>query len=196
LNTLQFIASLVSSLAWPMAVIVIVIIFRSQIRQLASRPLRRLRAGPVEMEFDRLLSEVELAVEALASATSGGPTGPGSPVIEELEGMVPTSPVAAVLEAHAAVERELRDLLAEADPAADTSRMPTSRLLREALERGIITPEAAKAVEGITVMRNLAAHGRASEISPERAREYLALVDAVLFTLHQRPTPDPYRHTP
>jgi hypothetical protein len=36
-------------------------------------------------------------------------------------------------------------------------------------------------------MRNLAAHGRASEITVERAQDYLALVDAVLYALRQRP---------
>lgn len=41
-------------------------------------------------------------------------------------------------------------------------------------------------------MRNLAADGRASEVTPERARDYLALVDAILFTMRQggaRPDP-------
>ena len=62
------------------------------------------------------------------------------------------------------------------------------QLLRLALDHGVITPEAAKAVEGITVMRNLTAHGRANEVTVERARDYLALVDAVLYTLRQKPS--------
>lgn len=186
MDTLQFVASLVSSLAWPVAVLVIALIFRAQIRQLMSRPIRRLRAGSVEVEFDRLMSEVQVSVETPAPVK--GQAAPiASPVIEELEEIIPTSPVAAVLDAHSAVERELRSLIAAGDPSVDVTRMSTGRLLREGVERGIITPETARAVEGITVMRNLAAHGRASEITPERARDYLALVDAVLFTLRQPP---------
>lgn len=188
MTVLQFIASLVSSLAWPLAVLVIAVIFRAQIRQLMSRPLRRFRAGPVEMEFDRLLSEVEVAVERPATAAPGEEQRSESPVIEELEGLVTTSPVAAVMDAHAAVERELRDLVLEAAPDADVSRMAMGQLLRLALDHGVITPEAAKAVEGITVMRNLTAHGRANEVTVERARDYLALVDAVLYTLRQKPS--------
>jgi hypothetical protein len=42
------------------------------------------------------------------------------------------------------------------------------------------------AIEGISVMRNLAAHGSAREISSEQAMEYLALVDAVLYALKTR----------
>lgn len=167
-----------------MAVIVIALVFRNEIRHLASRPVRRLRAGPVEMEFDRVGTEVEMAIEASAPPRRQLSQ---NPAIEELESIVGASPLAAVLDAHAAVERELRDLIKAVDPTLDTSRMPVTVLSRHALERGIMTPEAAKAVEGITVMRNLAAHGKASDITPERAREYLALVDAVIFTLHQRP---------
>jgi hypothetical protein len=188
MSFLQFVASLVSSLAWPVAVLVIVLIFRAQIRHLASRPLRRFRAGPVEMEFDRLLSEVEVAVERPAVSALGG-EGRSNPVIEELEPLVTASPVAAVMDAHAAVERELRDLVLKAVPDADVSRMAIGQLLRLALEHGVITPETAKAVEGITVMRNLTAHGRANEVTGERARDYLALVDAVLYALRQKPNP-------
>ena len=62
MTTLQFIASLVRSMAWPAAVVVLALIFKVQIRQLTSRPLRRLKAGPLDMEFDRLGAEVEAAV--------------------------------------------------------------------------------------------------------------------------------------
>lgn len=187
MDTLQFVASLVSSLAWPVAVLVIALIFRAQIRQLMSRPIRRLRAGSVEVEFDRLMSEVQVAVETPTPSGEGHAATIASPVIEELEDIILTSPVAAVLDAHSAVERELRSLIAAGDPGVDVTKMSTGRLLREGVERGIITPETANAVEGITVMRNLAAHGRPSEITPERARDYLALVDAVLFTVRQPP---------
>lgn len=186
MNVLQFVASLVNSLAWPLAVLAIAVIFRAQIRQLASRPMRRLRAGPLEVEFDRLLSEVEVSVERPA----GGEKTPETPVIEELEGLVTTSPVAAVMDAHAAVERELRELVLKAAPDTNVSRISMGQLLRLARDQDIITPETAKAVEGITVMRNLSAHGRASEVTPERARDYLSLVDAVLYTLRQKTNPD------
>jgi hypothetical protein len=37
----------------------------------------------------------------------------------------------------------------------------------------------------VTTLRNLAAHGRDDDISVERAMDYLALVDGVLFAIRQ-----------
>jgi hypothetical protein len=185
MSVLRFIASLVNSLAWPVAVIVIALIFQKQIRQLASRPMRRLKAGPLEVEFDRLLSEVEVSVEAPPAAASAGGTRSENPLIEALEETATTSPITAVMEAHAAVEQELRRVISLSGTSVSTKSI--GQLLRLALDQGAITPETAKAVEGITVMRNLAAHGRANEVTAERAQDYLALVDAVLYTLQQKP---------
>lgn len=183
-STLQFIASLVNSLAWPLAVVVIALVFRVQIRRLMTGQLRRLRAGPVEMEFDRLLSEV--GVELAAPRTTAAPAGgSGSPLIDEFADVATVSPLAAVLDGHAAIEQALRELIDKVDPNQAGQNVGTARLTSTALAKGLITPETAKAVEGITIMRNLAAHGRANEVTPERARDYLALVDAVLFTIRQ-----------
>lgn len=181
MNGLQFTASLVASLAWPVAVVVIALVFRAQLRQLLSRPLRRVRAGPVEMEFDRLLSEVEVAVQPVPATTRV--TQPGGVEVESLESLAATSPIAAVLDAHALVEQDLRDRVRAADPGSGDTRIPMGALIRRAQDLGVITPETAQAVQGITVMRNLAARGRVSEVSEERARDYLALVGAVLFAL-------------
>jgi hypothetical protein len=185
MNGLQFIASLVRSLAWPLAIIAIALIFQKQLRQLASRPMRRLKAGPLEVEFDRLLSEVEVSVEAPPKTALVTGKRSENALIEALEVMATTSPSAAVMNAHAIVEQELRSLISS--PIASVSNMSMGQLLRLALDQSAITPETAKAVEGITVMRNLAAHGGANEVTSERARDYLALVDSVLYSLQQKP---------
>lgn len=183
-SALQFIASLVNSLAWPLVVVAIALVFRVQIRRLMTGQIRRLRAGPVEMEFDRLLSEVR--VELAAPRTAAAPSGDGgNPLIDEFGDVAAVSPLAAVLDGHSAVEQALRDLIAQADPGLPIEHLGAVRLTSTALAKGLITSETARAVEGITVMRNLAAHGTANEVTPERARDYLALVDAVLFTIRQ-----------
>ena len=51
------------------------------------------------------------------------------------------------------------------------------------LRKQLITGESLQAVEGITVLRNRAAHGSAREITTEQAEEYLALVDAIIYAL-------------
>ena len=44
-------------------------------------------------------------------------------------------------------------------------------------------------IDGLSVMRNLAAHSSGREITPEKATDFLVLVDAVLHTLRQPPRP-------
>jgi hypothetical protein len=174
----------IASLAWPVFALVVVLLFRSQITDLLSTGMRRFKAGPFEVEWDRQLSEAEVELDQ-----PGIPPPPAvaGELSKELAGVARAAPAAAVMEAHARVERDLRQLLVEDGIEEDALRTGAAGLGREAARRGIITEETARAVEGLTVLRNLAAHGRAGEVSVERAMEYLVLADAVLFALGHRP---------
>jgi hypothetical protein len=181
-DTQQFIASLVSSLAWPGAIIVLALLFRRQLRQLLSGPLKRLKAGPsgLELEFDRLISEAQAQVEPAPDVAEL--EAPESAVADLAE-VARASPAAAVLDGFARVEQELRERLrAAGDPRADNKR-GALMLARAALDAKLITPETMEAIRGMAVLRNLAAHGGAADLSEDRAREYLALADAVLFAI-------------
>ncbi len=176
-----------ASLAWPVFALVVVLLFRSQITDLLSSGMRRFKAGPFEVEWDRQLSEAEAELDQ-----PGVPAPPAAvgPLSEELAGVARAAPAAGVMEAHARVERELRQLLTEDGVTDDALRTGAAGLARQAGKRGLITEETARAIEGLTVLRNLAAHGRAGEVSVERATEYLVLADAVLFALGHRPEAD------
>jgi hypothetical protein len=187
MTTMQFIASLIGSLAWPLGVVTIAVIFRDQIRRLLTRPVSGVRVGPFEMKWDLERVEVAASVGPQPAVVSDVGVGPATSVIDLSVSTVTTSPIGAVLAAHAAIEKELRDLVTKAVPNDSAARAPMRQLLRIAADHGLITPETANAVEGITVMRNLAAHGQASEVTPERAQDYLALAEAVLYTLRQKP---------
>jgi hypothetical protein len=194
-GTEQFIASLVSSLAWPGAAFAIALLFRRQLADVISTSLSRFKAGPFELEFERVRSTVEaelgtkatlrpkLEGEASPGTTGGDSTSPS--LIDELSPVAQVSPTAAILDAHSRLEYEVRELTTD----LTTDRRPRGvvALARLALEHGLITPETLNAIEGVTTLRNLAAHGRQAEVSPERAMDYLALVDAVLFALRQKP---------
>lgn len=185
MSTLEFIASLVKSLAWPVALLVLALLFRSQLRQMLSRQVKRMKAGPIELEWDRTLSEAEVELDQ-----PGGPRLEAgraeSGIAAELSGLAASSPATAVLEAHMRIENELRRITAAAEPDG-APEAGAAGLARHAGRLGLITPETVRAVEGITVLRNLAAHGRAGEVSAEQARDYLSLIDAVLYTLGNQP---------
>jgi hypothetical protein len=98
------------------------------------------------------------------------------------------APGAAVMEAFSILERALRQKLQATNIDAEPDvRIGAVGLARIAAREGLITDETLRAVEGVAVLRNLAAHGHEREISPERAREYLTLMDAVLYALDATP---------
>lgn len=181
MSILQFIASLASSLAWPLVVLAIATLFRVKIAELLSGGVKRLKAGPIEVEWDRTLSEtrVELDQPGVPSLETEGAPGP---VSEDLADLARISPTAAVVEGYARVEHALREKLADIDDDAKL-KVGGAGLARLAAKHGRINDETARAVEGLAILRNLAAHGRAGDTTPDRATDYLALVDAVLFAL-------------
>jgi hypothetical protein len=129
LDHFTFITKLVEALAWPLASIILIALLRKEIRLLLPT-LRKLKAGPVEAEFERgtALLKAELpqqpkASEALATSTSTLPS---------------ESPRAAVLEAWLSLEAAAHEALAlrttkNHGPSAMTSR-PTLRNLAQSLE--------------------------------------------------------------
>jgi hypothetical protein len=93
------------------------------------------------------------------------------------------SPIGAVVEAYAQIETALRSVLEEHGVEWLDRPWSVRRLAELAYERGLITSETRDAVEGLSVMRNLAAHGAEDDISPQRAREFIALSQGVLYAI-------------
>jgi hypothetical protein len=82
------------------------------------------------------------------------------------------------------IESSLRSVLEE-QGVEDLDRPWSVRRLAEvAREHGLITAETQDAIEGLSVMRNLAAHGGQEDISPQRAHEFIALAQGVLYAIH------------
>ncbi len=176
----QLIASLANSLAWPVAVVCIAVLFRVQLKTLLTERLRHIEAGPLKADFDRIGSDVHTVLNQAGIST---PTEAGADTVELAE-LAQRKPAAAIPEAFARVERELRNALAAINeqPTDNASAMT---LAHKALERGLISPLTINAIEGIAVMRNLAVHGPRREVTVQQAQEYLALVDSVLYAMRQ-----------
>ena len=62
MNWLQFIAALIDSVAWPTAIVVLVIVLRTQIRSLLAT-LTSLKYKGLELDFGRELKKVEAAAK-------------------------------------------------------------------------------------------------------------------------------------
>lgn len=183
MSALDFVASLVSSLAWPATAIVLVVILRKPIAGALSGDVKRWRAGPAGVEFEYWERKSVKVREALERASPQGKAALGDIESEELEEVARIAPVAAVLNSFARVEFELRSRLEDLGEV-DMDRMSGLRLAQRARERGVINQETLTAIEGLAVLRNLAAHGRPdSDLDTSRALEFVHLADAVLYSI-------------
>lgn len=190
----EFIASLVDSLAWPAALVLCVLLFRDQVASLLAGPLKRLSIGSVfEAEWERGIEQAREALPELAESESGrgsgGPSLPPGGFVGDLWGLVEVSPQAAVVEGYRRIEgallRRLGGVLGdEVRPA------PARQLARIAAEHGLVTGETVRAIDGLSNLRNLAAHAGNREVTADEAGEYLALVEAVLGSIVTWVRPD------
>src|SRR4029450_2778751 len=114
---MEFVASLIHSLAWPIVVLALVLVFRSSIRGLLSRPLKEFKAGPLQAvweytagstrrELDRVGAvepiETELRTDINASHFR-----------ERMLELAGTDPLAAVNGSYDRLEQEFKELLAK-----------------------------------------------------------------------------------
>ena len=95
---MQFVVDFVGALAWPIAIVVIVVFLRRPIvdilMQLASG-LRRLRSGQSDAEFDRTASQVK--AELTATVSAGAPAS--LPVLLRFAAATEDDPPAAIAQA-------------------------------------------------------------------------------------------------
>jgi hypothetical protein len=177
MSVLEFIASLVAALAWPLALVVVVLVLRSHIPTFL-KSLRRLKLSGFEVELERTRADIETAVAAAETLTTDRE---GEPSAEVALG----DPTTTIIRAHRRLEDELRQRL-EAAKVKGFENKSANQLVALGVSSGIFTEAAADAVRGVSVLRNLAAHGRADRVSPNEAAEYVALVDATIFSLRAK----------
>lgn len=182
MDWLTFISSLVDSLAWPIAVIAVAVFFRNSIKETLARPLRRVKAGPFEAEWAAKV--VGALVDVAQSLETDAPPPDRDLLSERLRPFAEQMPAAAVLAAYAEIEEALRRQLAlTGELESDRSLMSARQMAVIAEEHRIISRQTASAIEGATVLRNLVAHGRASEIDRAKAIDFLTLADAILYAV-------------
>ena len=176
MDWLSFISSVVGSLAWPGAVIALVLILKKPIRELLPL-LQRLKYKELEIEFGKRVEEVkeELALQ-LPPETALGPAGEEADAIARL---AEVSPRSAVLEAWRDVE--LAAMEGARRIGGETFRgkpltLQAIRLLErnETLNRNVIG-----LLRDLRGLRNEAAHAPAFALAKESALEYAASSSAV-----------------
>lgn len=170
---LDFFASIIDSLAWPAATVVLVYILRRELRGLMAT-LRRFRYRDLEMEFGEQVRELR---EDAEQADLPPPVED-----ERLLRVAEVSPRALVLESYFLVSEEAAAAARRA--GLDVSeRDPPVRTFRALWERGLISDAVRSLLTEIRVLRNAAAHDTEFAVSTEQALEYSRLARRVAAVL-------------
>jgi hypothetical protein len=175
MDILSFTASIVSSLAWPLATLGALILLRRELSSLLPF-LRRLKAGPVEAEFER-------EVEELRDETTVLQPAPEASLIEgrtaQLLRLAEISPRAAVSEAWRGVEAAARKLILKGADESKPLIIFPHQLVKRLEELNALVGGDRKLFQDLKALRNQAAH--APEFSPsyESVVGYLQLAGSL-----------------
>lgn len=199
MGTFEFISSLIDSLAWPAAVIVLGFSLRRPIsKMLTKMPLKRLEAGPSGFKLEYFDEKLEEARNELKEARAERPDiAPGVPealpvkvatrddFMEEMTQLAEIAPSAVILESFARLDKVLSETFkAKLDDGRIPHRPVTARqLVRRAVERGLIAPSEVAAFDDVAVLRNVVAHGGTAELDKARALSYASLVRLLIHSV-------------
>ena len=174
MDWLQFVASIVGSLAWPGVVLAAVILLRRPLAALLPL-LRRLKYKDLEVEFDREVRELR---EEAAAALPPLPRAVPSAIPEEnaLLELASVSPRAAVVEAWLLVESAARRAIERRGMRPEAERALSGPQLTRTLMHAEVLDNATRAVfDRLRMLRNQAVHAQDFAVGEASAREYVEL---------------------
>ncbi len=172
MDILVFISDLVRSLAWPLVVLVLVILFRKPLGNLIPY-LRRLKYGKLEAEFIRDLETADNKAQSLP------PLPPSAIQPDYLQSLLATlldiskkSPTASILETWRNIEIQLSRFLDYVSP--EQRKIPSWGIVDKLYKRETIDSDFKSLIDQLRIVRNEAAHptGRL-EISERQAVTYI-----------------------
>ncbi|MGZ9667751.1 hypothetical protein ACXX9E_16970 [Pseudomonas sp. GNP014] len=178
MDALTFVSEVIKSLAWPAAVVSLVIMLKKPIAQLIPL-LRKLKYKELEMEFSKEIAE--LRAEASAPVSSGGqPTinQPNPP--NRLLQLISFSTRAAIMEAWLEVEAAASEVASSFwnEPTSDTFRN-YPKLGEYLLQCKVIDKKQLETFNKLKQLRNKAAHASELELSESDAKSYVELASAL-----------------
>lgn len=187
----QFAVAMVQALAWPAVVVAVLVAYRRRVSDLLGDNLRRLKAGTIEAEWEKVAEEARAtieAVDALPDISDG--QGERSDVVKLLglaRAFVDVEPRLAIRHAWDAALLAFEAHLPSGEGLREIRTF--GKLLKTVRTRGLVNPGAALVLEQLRTLRNVGIHsaGQAEETTAEQAKEFIQLVEDFL-TLLEKPT--------
>lgn len=185
MNGWEFVASLASSLSWPIVIIVMMVLFNKQLKSLLGNIAGRIPTvseisgpGNIALKFEQELKEVkdDLPPEAQKASTDekdgdagGHAPGTAGSFLATIDALAEISPRAAILEAYLRVETAAAKVVAKYAPHVRRSSIPHMLKRVEAVPSYLVD-----AAEGLGRLRAEAAHAEEFSIPVQAVREYAA----------------------
>lgn len=172
MDALTFIIRLIEALIWPSAAVIVLFVFRNEFRALL--PLvRKLKAGPLEAEFERDILEISDEADGKAAPKNQEVPDARQQMLQDLSRVNPRS---AILEAWLGVESGVRKAALQrvgTSPPPDVSS--PLRAMRELVQFEVISPDDAALFQDLRGLRNQAAHLENFNPSREAVLKYVNL---------------------
>ena len=185
MSGLQFASSLISTLAWPLVVLVLVIIFRRHLADLIGR-IKSYKGLGQELTFGDRLADAEDSVEEAARNAQANENAPGcivniepNPLAREAE----TNPSFVVIRSWEQVVSAVNDLACAGMSGGTASRSFSTSLLNELRRSELVSEEFFIAVIELRNLRNKVAHGKHNP-TPGEAAAYAESAQVLSATAH------------
>lgn len=176
-------AAILSAIAWPLVVMVVLLAFRKPLRD-ALAHLIEFRFGSTSVKFQREIADASTnLIEAIADAdeTEEGDVRPRPQLREMYAAKAQENPLNALLEGFIAIEVWFDQLMTERGESTHdgTRKRSAQEMAAIAVQRGFLPRSTIDTVQGLGIVRDLAIHDR-DKVTPTQAREFLLLADAFL----------------
>lgn len=182
MDWLTFISKLIDSMAWPVAAVLLGLIFRKKLAELLPL-LRKVKAGPLEAEFEIATKQVLASTAELAAKERK----PDAPQIEDKSSLEDTAsklltarsePTATIIEGWSTLDGELHKLGRQTGINGDPL-LSEAKLYREIMDSDVLPIETRNLVQDLRQLRNQVAHAKVIP-TPESAQDYLVSVQRVV----------------
>lgn len=177
---MEFISSLVGSLAWPVAAVVIALVFHKQIAGLLAK-VKTLKWGEAAVELSDQLDKVEDKARIVAAEEPIVPQPLPLPD-ERFQALLAISPAAAILDAWAPVAKKVL-ALARAAYGNETKYLTAGKAAEKLAKDNMLKPTTVSMILDLQKIRNEAAHHRdVSATDALRFYDFAKAVTSVLST--------------
>ncbi len=189
MNGLEFIAEMTKNLAWPLVVLILLVMFKDQFRSRIA-DLSKISFPGGAAEFDLQASEVKSSLANAATAAGAIGAVPDIPKADDSVSLATPelafaatsnvggfTNVGRIIATWSQIEDIVRRRLKDARVHASDLR--GIALLEEAKSAGLLTDDQFNSLRGLNAMRNLAAHGQAGDVTDQRVTEFVVLANAI-----------------